>query len=313
LNFEILEPFYYHQWSEREMIGAQLAGNLMQGLVLGGIYGMATMGLSLIFGVLKIVNVGHGAFIMVGAFITLWIFTALGLAPVIAIPVAFVVGMALGFIFFHLMIRRLIKAPELASLLVTFAIGILLEEIAKQIFGTEFRGYHWSVSKIVLPITVFPLSKIYAFIGSIVIALLLYGWFRKTRAGTAVRSVVEDSEGARVCGVNVGWVYALSFAIGIGLTVASGALLTMFIPVGINPYMGGGYTLKAFVIAVLGGLSSPYGAFFGGLIFGLIENGSYTLFALIPGVEAFAMTRFLSFLILLLILLIKPTGLLGAK
>ena len=295
------------------MIGAQLAGNLMQGLILGGIYGMATMGLSLIFGVLKIVNVGHGAFIMVGAFITLWIFTALGLAPVIAIPVAFVVGMALGFIFFHLTIRRLIKAPELASLLVTFAIGILLEEIAKQIFGTEFRGYHWSVSKIVLPITVFPLSKIYAFIGSIVIALLLYGWFKKTRAGTAVRSVVEDSEGARVCGVNVGWVYALSFAIGIGLTVASGALLTMFIPVGINPYMGGGYTLKAFVIAVLGGLTSPYGAFFGGLIFGLIENGSYTLFALIPGVEAFAMTRFLSFLILLLILLIKPTGLLGTK
>jgi branched-chain amino acid transport system permease protein len=295
------------------MIGAQLTGNLMQGLVLGGIYGMATMGLSLIFGVLKIVNVGHGAFIMVGAFITLWIFTALGLAPVIAIPVAFVVGMALGFIFFHLTIRRLIKAPELASLLVTFAIGILLEEIAKQIFGTEFRGYHWSVGKIVLPITVFPLSKIYAFIGSIVIALLLYGWFKKTRAGTAVRSVVEDSEGARVCGVNVGWVYALSFAIGIGLTVASGALLTMFIPVGINPYMGGGYTLKAFVIAVLGGLSSPYGAFFGGLIFGLIENGSYTLFALIPGVEAFAMTRFLSFVILLLILLIKPTGLLGAK
>jgi branched-chain amino acid transport system permease protein len=157
------------------------------------------------------------------------------------------------------------------------------------------------------------MSKIYAFIGSIAIAILLYIWFKKTRAGTAVRSVVEDSEGARVCGVNVGWVYALSFAIGIGLTVTSGVLLTMFIPVGINPYMGGAYTLKAFVIAVLGGLASPYGAFFAGLIFGLIENGSYTLFALIPGVEAFAMTRFLSFFILLLILLIKPTGLLGKK
>jgi len=124
---------------------------------------------------------------------------------------------------------------------------------------------------------------------------------------------VEDSEGARVCGVNVGWIYALSFAIGIGLTVASGVLLTMFIPVGINPYMGGPYTLKAFVIAVLGGLASPYGAFFGGLIFGLIENGSYTLFALLPGAEPFALTRFLSFAILLLILLLKPTGLLGAK
>ncbi|RLB15636.1 MAG: branched-chain amino acid ABC transporter permease, partial [Deltaproteobacteria bacterium] len=154
---------------------------------------------------------------------------------------------------------------------------------------------------------------LYAFIGSIIIALLLYLWFNKTRAGTAMRSVVEDTEGARVCGVNVGWVYANSFAIGIGLTVASGVLLTMFIPVGINPYMGGGYTLKAFVIAVLGGLSSPYGAFFGGLVFGLIENGSYTLFALIPGVEPFALTRFLSFVMLLIILLIRPTGLLKAK
>jgi len=295
------------------MIGAQLTGNLMQGLVLGGVYGMATMGLSLIFGVLKVVNVGHGAFIMVGAFITLWMFTTLGLTPVIAIPFAFIVGMALGFIFFYSAMRRLTKAAELASLLATFSIGILLEEVAKLMFGSEFRGYNWPVGKIILPITVFPMSKIYAFIGSIAIALLLYLWFRKTRAGTAVRSVVEDSEGARVCGVNVGWVYALSFAIGIGLTVASGVLLTMFIPVGINPYMGGGYTLKAFVIAVLGGLTSPYGAFFGGLIFGLIENGSYTLFALIPGVEAFAMTRFLSFVILLLILLIRPTGLLGAK
>jgi branched-chain amino acid transport system permease protein len=295
------------------MIGAQLAGNLTQGLVLGGIYGMATMGLSLIFGVLRVINVGHGAFIMVGAFITLWMFTALGLAPIIAIPIALVVGMALGFIFFYSAMRRLIKAPELTTLLATFAIGILLEELIKLVFGSEFRGYNWAVGKITLPITVFPMSKIYAFIGSVAIALLLYFWFKKTRAGTAVRSVVEDSEGARVCGVNVGWVYALSFAIGIGLTTASGVLLTMFIPVGINPYMGGGYTLKAFVIAVLGGLTSPYGAFFGGLIFGLIENGSYTLFALIPGVEAFAMTRFLSFVILLLILLIKPTGLLGAK
>lgn len=295
------------------MVGQQLAGNLIQGLVLGGVYGMATMGLSLIFGVLRVINVGHGAFIMVGAFITMWMFTALGLIPIIAIPVALIVGMALGFLFFYTAVRRLINAPELASLLATFAMGMLLEEVIKIIFGTEFRGYNWVVGKVTLPITVLPMSKVYAFVGSVAIATLLYIWFNKTRAGTAVRSVVEDSEGARVCGVNVDWVYALSFAIGIGLTVVSGILLTMFIPVGINPYMGGQYTLKAFVIAVLGGLGSPYGAFFGGVIFGLIENGSYTLFALIPGVVPFALTRFLSFVILLVILLIKPTGLLGAK
>ncbi len=295
------------------MIGIQLAGNLTQGLILGGVYGMATMGLSLIFGVLGVVNVGHGAFIMIGAFTTLLLFTQLGLSPIIAIPVALVIGMALGFFFYYTVIIRLTEAPELASLLATFAIGTLLEESVKFTIGTEFRGYNWDVGKISLHITTLPMSKIYAFVGSILIALLLYLWFSKTRAGTAVRAVMQDRKGAGVCGVNVNWIYALSFAIGIGLTVTSGVLLTMFIPVGINPYMGGAYTLKAFVIAVLGGLASPYGAFFGGLIFGLIENGTYTLFALVPSLEPFAMTRFLSFLILLLILLIKPTGLLRAK
>lgn len=295
------------------MVLEQLTGNLIQGIVLGAVYGMATMGLSLIFGVLKVVNVGHGAFIMVGAFVTLFLFNSLGINPIIAIPVAFIIGMGLGLIFFYTTIKSLIKAPELATLLATFSMGVLLEELVKLIFGSEFRGYNWPVGKIDLGITVLPMTKLYACIGSIVIAILLYLWFNKTRAGSAVRSVVEDSEGARVCGVNVGGAYALSFALGIGLTVASGVLLTMFIPVGINPYMGGGYTLKAFVIAVLGGLSSPYGAFFGGLVFGLIENGSYTLFALIPGVEPFALTRFLSFAMLLVILLIRPTGILSAK
>jgi len=295
------------------MILQLLAGNLIHGLLLGGVYGVATMGLSLIFGVMNVVNVGHGAFIMVGAFITLTLFTALGISPVLAIPVALLMGMALGFFFFYTVMRRLIKAPELASLLATFAIGILLEEVVKLIFGADFRGYNWGLGKITLPITVIPISKIYAFNGSIVIALFLYFWFSKTRLGTAVRAVVEDSEGARVCGVNVGWIYALSFAIGIGLTVMSGVMLTMFIPVGINPYMGGVYTLKAFVIAVLGGLSSPYGAFFAGLIFGLIENGAYVLFAQIPGVAPFPLTVSLAFWMLFFLLLVKPTGLLGKK
>ena len=295
------------------MLSEQLLGNLIQGLVLGTVYGMATMGLSLIFGVLKVVNVGHGAFIMVGAFVTLMLFNSLGLNPILAIPVAFAIGIGLGLIFYYTVMKRLTKAPELATLLATFAIGVLLEELVKLIFGSEFRGYNWVVGKINLGVTVLPMSKLYACIGSALIAVLLYLWFNKTRAGSAMRSVVEDSEGARVCGVNVDATYALSFALGIGLTVTSGVLLTMFIPVGINPYMGGGYTLKAFVIAVLGGLSSPYGAFFGGLIFGLVENGSYTIFALIPGVEPFALTRFFSFIVLLVILLFRPTGLLTKK
>ncbi len=295
------------------MIWALLAGNMIHGLALGSVYGVATMGLSLIFGVLRVINVGHGSFIMVGAFITLAIVTTWGVAPVAAIPGALVIGMALGFAFFYTVMRRLVRAPEFTSLIATFAMGILLEEIVRLIFGAEFRGYTWNAGRIDLAVTVMPMTKVYAFIGSIVIALFVYLWFRKTRTGTAVRAVVEDSEGARVCGVNVGWIYALSFAVAIGLTVTSGVFLTMFIPVGINPYMGGAYTLKAFVIAVLGGLTSPYGAFFAGLIFGLVENGAYVLFAQIPGVAPFSLTVSLAFWMLFLLLLLKPTGLWGGK
>lgn len=295
------------------MILEQLAGNLLQGVVLGTVYGMATMGLSLIFGVLKVVNVGHGAFIMVGAFTSFAVFESLGLSPVFAIPVAFGIGMALGMIFYYSSIRRLLKGPELASLLATFSFGVILEEGIKFLFTSDFRGFNWDLGKIDMGVTILPYAKVAACLGSVAIAVLLYLWFNKTRAGMAMRSVVEDGVGARVCGVNVDWMYALSFSLGIGLTVASGVLLTMFVSVGIHPYMGGEYTLKAFVIAVLGGLTSPYGAFFGGLVFGLLENGSYTLFAQIPGLEPFAMTRFFSFLILLLILLLRPTGLLKAK
>jgi branched-chain amino acid transport system permease protein len=291
----------------------QLAGNLVQGAVLGTVYGMATMGLSLIFGVLRVVNVGHGAFIMVGAFTSLVLFQHVHLSPVLAVPVALLIGMALGMIFYYTAIRRLLRGPELSSLLATFSFGVILEELVKFTFTSDYRGFSWDLGKIDMGFTVLPVVKLVACAGSVAVALLLYLWFNKTRAGMAMRSVVEDGVGARVCGVDVDWEYALSFSLGIGLTVASGVLLTMFISVGINPYMGGEYTLKAFVIAVLGGLASPYGAFFGGLLFGLMENGSYTLFAQFHGLEPFAMTRFFSFFMLLLILLIRPTGLLRVK
>ena len=295
------------------MILNQLLGNLVQGAVLGTVYGMATMGLSLIFGVLRVVNVGHGAFIMVGAFTSLVLFQQFHLAPVFAVPVALLIGMGLGMIFYYTAIRKLLKGPELSSLLATFSFGVILEELVKFIFTSDYRGFSWDLGKIEMGFTVLPYVKLVASVGSIVVALLLYLWFNKTRAGMAMRSVVEDGVGARVCGVDVNWEYALSFSLGIGLTVASGVLLTMFISVGINPYMGGEFTLKAFVVAVLGGLASPYGAFFGGLLFGLMEHGSYTLFAQFHGLEPFAMTRFFSFVMLLLILLIRPTGLLKAK
>mgnify|MGYP001583373760 CR=1 FL=1 len=289
------------------------SGNLINGVILGSVYGMMTIGLSLIFGVLRIVNVGHGAFVMIGAYIAFWCFTLLGISPLLSIPISVILGLSLGLVFFYAVIKRLREAPELTTLLATFAIGILLEEGAKFLWGPDYMGFNWEVGKLVLPVTTIPVSKVYALFASITIVTALYLWFKKGRSGTAIRAVIEDTEGAYVCGINVDGIYALSFAIGVGLTVVGGTLLTLFIPVGINPYMGGVYTLKAFVIAVLGGLGSPWGAFLAGFIFGVIENGSYTFFSLIPIFEPFSMTQFLAFFLLLIILLFKPTGILGGK
>jgi branched-chain amino acid transport system permease protein len=291
----------------------QLAGNLLYGIILGAVYGLATMGLSQIFGVLKIVNVGHGAFIMVGAYVAYWMFVLYSVNPILSIPVALVIGLALGLGIFYIVIRRLIGAPELASLLATFGIGIFIEEVAKFFWGPDHRGFSWNIGQVDFGITLIPNTKLLAFFSSVIIALILYMLFQRTRIGAAIRAVVEDREGAMVCGIDVSRIYAMSFGIGIAMTVIGGILLTLFIPVGINPYMGGEYTLKAFVIAVLGGLGSPWGAFIGGFIFGLLENGSYTILGLIPGVEPFSLTRFVAFSALLVILLVKPTGLMGGE
>jgi len=236
------------------VIYEQLASNLIYGVLLGGVYGLATMGLSLIFGVLRVVNVGHGAFIMLGAFTAFWMFILYSIPPLASIVLALVIGLALGFVIFFIVMKRLIDAPELSTLLATFGIGIFIEELAKFFWGPDYVGYSWNIGSISLKFTEVPLTKFYAFVSSIIIALVLYLWFQRTKLGKAIRAVVEDREGALSCGVNVNMIYALSFALGIGLTVLSGVLVTLFTPVGINVYMGGDYTLKAFVIAVLGGL-----------------------------------------------------------
>jgi len=294
-------------------ISGQVAGNLIQGLVLGAIYGVATMGLSLIFGVLRVVNVGHGALLMLGAYAAWFVTERVGVSPLVALPLAVALGASIGLLFFCTVLHRLLKAPELATLLATFALGVILEEAVKHTFTSEIRGFTWELGGVDLGVTVVQWRSLLAAVGSVAIALGIYAWFHKTRLGIATRAVVQDDLGAAVCGVNVQRIYALTFALGASLAVTGGVLSSMHNPGGIAPSMGHPLTLKAFVIAVLGGLTSPYGAFFAGLLFGLIENGSYLLLAQIPGIEPITMARALSFVLLLIILLVRPTGLMGAR
>ena len=283
----------------------------ISGILVGAIYGLATIGLTLIFGVLRVVNVGHGAYIMVGMYVAFWLFTLYKLNPFLTVIPAFIIGLALGMILFYTSLKRLLGAPELSTLIATFGFGVILEESAKALWGADYRGFIYDLGSLYIQGIPLPLIRVWPAVLALVIVLGLYLLLYRTRVGTAVRAVIQSPEGAMVCGVNVERVYSLMVAIGIGLTTASGVLLAIYFQQGIHPYIGHLYTLRAFVIAVLGGLGSPIGAFVGGILVGVIEQVSVPLLGLAGVPNPFGLSIFIVFTLILLTLLFKPTGLFG--
>ncbi|MEM2421329.1 MAG: branched-chain amino acid ABC transporter permease, partial [Acidilobaceae archaeon] len=216
-----------------------------------------------------------------------------------------------GIIMFYGILRFLVKAPELSTLVATFSIGIRLEDLAKIMWGTEYRGFIYSLGSLTLQGIPLPLIRVWPGIVSLLLVVALYLILYKTRFGTAIRAVMQDPEGASICGINVTFVYASTVALGIALTTISGSLLAIYFQQGINPYIGHLYTLRAFVIAVLGGLGSPIGALIGGIIFGIIEQSSVPLFSILGAPNPFGLSVFLAFSLILVILLFRPKGLFG--
>lgn len=283
--------------------------NITAGIILGSIYGVSTIGLSLIFGITRILNAGHGSLIMLGAYTAYWLFTLYGIAPFISIAAALLLGLAMGIMLFYIVFRRLLRASPTSTLIAAFGMGVFLEEIAKLFWGVDYRGYSWYLGSIPYLGLRLQLTSILAAVLSILAVLALFIFLYRTGVGISLRAVVQDPFGAYICGINVEEIYAISIGIGFGLTILGGVLLTLYNPTGIYPYMGEPYTLKAFVIAVLGGLGSPFGAFMGGLLFGLIESGATYIFSQIGSPSPGSLALFLGFMLLIIILLIRPEGL----
>ncbi|MGC9051196.1 branched-chain amino acid ABC transporter permease, partial [Pyrobaculum sp.] len=185
----------------------------------------------------------------------------------------------------------------------------LLAEVARLVWGPDFVGYRWSIGSVEVAGLQIEITKLIGAFLALVIAVALELLLRKTYFGRSIRAVVQDPVGAMVVGVDVQRVFSASAAVGIGVTTLGGVLLTLFIPVGINPYMGGPYTLIGFVIAVLGGLGSIMGAYLAGLLFGVFESVGFYVFSALGFAEPSQMALFLAFVLLLLVLLFKPTGL----
>ncbi len=283
---------------------AQTLASLVDGILLGFVYGLAAMGLSLIWGVMRVINLSHGAIMALGMFGTYLLFTHLGLNPYLAILLMAPASLLFGFLVYGVAVHRIINAPYLSSLLATFAVNMMVIGIGTAVFTTSLYNVDFSLGTVRAGVLALPGTRLTAALAALLITAALYLFLYRTRPGKAIRAVANNRAAAELMSIPSAQVLALSFGIGTMLAALAGGLITTFFPFTI--LSGSGYQSKSFIICVLGGLGNPLGALLGGLILGAMEG-------LIPIVLPVSWVPVVEFTLFVLILLIRPSGLLGAR
>jgi branched-chain amino acid transport system permease protein len=282
----------------------QLVQQIVNGLLIGFIYSLIAIGLTLIWGVMNIVNFAHGDFLMLGMFTSFWLYTLYGVDPLFSIPVCTALLFVLGLLIYRYIVSKVMKGPMLAQLVVTFGISIFLANLAVFLWTPDFRLIEkpllhgtWDIGSIKLSV-----PKFVATIGSFIISLFVFLFLKKTKTGKAILATEMDREAALLMGINTEWINSLSFAIGSALVGIAGAFLSTYYY--IYPQVGGSFGLIAFCVVALGGFGSIEGAFIAGIIVGLAQTlGGF----FIDPAYKYAIV----FLIYLITVWIRPQGLLG--
>lgn len=281
-----------------------LLAGFVDGLLIGFVYGVAAMGLTIIFGVMDVINLAHGPLIAIGMFGVYELFTYLGMNPYLAIILVAIGGLIVGVIVYFSAVHRVIDAPPLSSLLSTFSVNMMIIGVGTAILSTSAYNVNFSLPSVSAgPITVTG-NRIAAGLIAILVTALLYVFLYRTRPGKYIRAVANNREAAELMGIPSTRILALAFGIGTMLAMTAGGLIATILP--INILAGGTYELKSFVIVVLGGLGNPLGALIGGLILGLIEG-------LVPIFLKVTWVPVIEFGLFVLILLVMPQGLFGKK
>ncbi|MDI6695279.1 MAG: branched-chain amino acid ABC transporter permease [Anaerolineales bacterium] len=279
---------------------------LINGLFTGGIYALVSIGLTLIYGVMVIVNFAHGEFLTLGIYIAYWAFTLLGLDPYLSIPVAIILVGLLGAMIQRGLVQQVLDAHPLNQIILLVGVSTLLMGLMQFFFGAEPKTMHVSYETEVIKLFGLRMAipRLIAFLASMFVSVGLYGFLKYTRLGKAIRAVSQSRQAAKLVGVNVNYIYMLTFAIGTAITAVAGVLLSPNHRM--IPTMGQTYSVIAFVVVVLGTMGNFMGAFLGGLIIGVVE--AYAGFYLGGDVKIIA-----SMMIFILILLFKPSGLFGRQ
>jgi len=283
-----------------------LIQTLINGILIGGLYAVMMLGFSVIWGVMGVINLAHGDFLMVGAYMTWVLNKQYGWEPFLALLLVMPAMYLLGWVTQKILINRIIERPHLVALLVTYGLGIAMANTVKLIYTadprittTRFSGF-WQYGEIVLPIT-----KSLVLVAALIIMVGLFLLLRNTNLGKSIRAAAQNKETARMVGIEIDRVYAITFGICLALTGAAGMMLS---PLGsITPYMGAAWTLKAFAITAMAGLGNIPGALLGGMLLGLVEN---LLATFVPTVGShIGITS--SFALLVIVLVARPQGLFG--
>ncbi|HET7400096.1 MAG TPA: branched-chain amino acid ABC transporter permease [Intrasporangium sp.] len=276
---------------------------IVTGLLIGGVYGLVAMGLTLIFGVLDIVNFAHGAFLAVALFVTWWLVSSVGLHPYLTMLVTAPVMFVLGYAVQRGILSGAMGKPLENQLLITLGISLVLENALLLFFGANPRAVRLPGNQAVGVFgAVADLSRILAFVGALVLAGLLFLVLQRTRLGTAIRAVAANDAGAQLVGIDTRRIYALTFAIGTACAGAAGTLVAPLVTV--EPSTGALFNIVAFVVVVIGGMGNVVGALVGGLVIGLAEQ--------LGGVFLPGQSPLLSiFIVFVLVLFLRPQGLLG--
>ena len=278
------------------MLFAQI---LVNGVLLGGLYGLMALGMALVWGVLNIVNLAHGAFIMQGGYAVYFLFTGAGIDPFAALPIAMLLMFVFGYLIQRFLLNLIVRSPPLNTLLITFGLDVVLTYMAQLAFSADFRAINpsYAGANITLAGITIPLARLAAFLVAVLLAALLWLLLNKTRLGRAIRATSQNLTAARLYGVDPRQLYAVTFGIGAALAGAAGGLYGVVSQ--ITPYIGASLTAKSFVIAIIGGLDNPLAVVAAGLVIGIAESAT----ALYLGPT---FTDVISFGLLVLILVARP-------
>ncbi len=277
--------------------------SIVNGVMLGGTLALVALGFSIVWGILNIINLAHGAYLMLAAYLAYYLFEGLHVDPFLAIVPAMAVFFIVGYLVQSLIINNVIRAPLLVTFLLTFGLEIVFVNLALKFFGGDFRRVSTTYSGAGFEIgTVrFTYVNLAVVSVSLLLAGLLHLFMTRTKTGYAIRAVGMDIDAAKLCGVKIGQTYAITYGIGTALAAAAGVMLSMSFS--ITPDMGGPFNLRSFVIVVLGGLGTVPGAMVGGIIFGMVDA--------FAGVVAPGLKDAVAFAMLVVVLIVRPQGILG--